>query len=155
MNFGGFRSYSLDFGEIQSERLDCISKRNAELSLAACICMQHAMLKQIDELCLEISVQSNWPQFAEAASERRTEGIDIQSAIEKWSLMCKIHSKRSEEDPGTIVMKAYESNHQKNICSSLPFESRAGSEDSQNSTILFGMNQWKRNISVIYSRLAM
>jgi hypothetical protein len=75
--------------------------------------------------------------------------------LRKWTLRCKIHSKRPEEDAETTVMKAHESVGQQNSFSSLTSELGAGIEDNQNPTNLFGTNQWRGNLSVIYSLLGM
>jgi hypothetical protein len=78
-----------------------------------------------------------------------------QGNLKKWTMKCKIHSKQSEEDAETTVMKAQELKGQHNIPSSFTSEPRAAIEDNQNSTILFGMDQWKGDISGIYSLLGM
>jgi hypothetical protein len=55
------------FRQIETERLDRISKCNAELSLPVCICIQYAMFIQIYEFCLETFVQSDWTWFVPTA----------------------------------------------------------------------------------------
>jgi hypothetical protein len=72
--------------------------------------------------------------------EIEKEGSDVQNPLER--------NKKKGADTETIAMKVHESDGQQNSCSSLAFELRAGIEDNQNPTILFGTNEWRGNISI-------